>query len=499
MKAQIITPLVLLLFVAAFALMLEGPVTAETFTTLHSFTAPSSYPALINSDGAAPQAGLTLSGNTLYGTAAYGGSWGSGTVFALKTDGMALTNLHVFTAGTGNYGTNIDGVRPQADLVLSGTVLYGTAYGGGSFWGGGTVFAVDTDGAGFTNLHSLNPVGGDGSAPQAGLTLSANVLYGTAPYGLGNGTVFALNTDGTAFRILHNFAASSQNSYGVFTNSDGFQPQGVLLLSRNILYGTASRGGSSGSGTVFALRTDGTGFTNLHIFAESAGPYSTNFDGVVPQAGLVLSGNTLYGTTYQGGSSGNGTVFAINTDGTGYTNLHSFTAGAGNYRTNSDGIGPQAGLILSGSILYGTANQGGGSGQGTVFALNTDGTALARLHSFTALTGPDYTNRDGARPQGCLILSSNTLYGTASGGGRFGGGTVFSLALPFPQLTIRLFGTNIVLTWQTTTIGFNLQSTTSLGSWAVSTSNSPTPVVVNGLNTVSNSISDSQQFFRLSL
>ena len=66
-------------------------------------------------------------------------------------------------------------------------------------------------------------------------------------------------------------------------------------------------------------------------------------DGANPRAGLILSGNTLYGTAVGGGSSGNGTVFAVNTDGTGFTNLHSFTAGSdnpyGGY-TNSDGVNP---------------------------------------------------------------------------------------------------------------------------------------------------------------
>ena len=81
-------------------------------------------------------------------------------------------------------------------------------------------------------------------------------------------------------------------------------------------------GGSSGNGTVFAVNTDGTGFTTLHSFTGGS-------DGADPNAGLILSGNTLYGTASHGGSSGNGTVFAVNTDGTGFTNLHSFTAGTG--------------------------------------------------------------------------------------------------------------------------------------------------------------------------
>src|SRR5947208_2442806 len=89
----------------------------------------------------------------------------------------------------------------------------------------------------------------------------------------------------------------------------------------------AKFGGRSGAGTVFAITPDGTGFTTLYNFAALAGPYpGANSDGAYPLAGLTLSGNTLYGAAAYGGSSGNGTVFAVNTDGTGFTNLHGFTA-----------------------------------------------------------------------------------------------------------------------------------------------------------------------------
>src|SRR5207248_3153942 len=95
------------------------------------------------------------------------------------------------------------------------------------------------------------------------------------------------------------------------------------------LYGTAQYGGSSHDGTVFAVHTDGTGFTNLHSFTATFFPDYTNSDGAYPDAGLIVSGNTLYGTAVSGGSGNYGTVFAVNTDGTGFTNLHSFTGGDG--------------------------------------------------------------------------------------------------------------------------------------------------------------------------
>src|ERR1039457_5061361 len=194
-----------------------------------------------------------------------------------------------------------------------------------------------------------------------------------------------------------------------FNYSDGNYPVAGLILSGNTLYGTAEGGGSSGDGTVFAVNTDGTGFTNLHSFtATSAHPPYANSDGRNPFAGLILSGNTLYATAKEGGSLGYGTVFAVNTNGTSFTNLHNLAGG-------SDGALPDAGLLLSGDTLYGTAQQGGSSGNGTVFRLNTNGTGFTNLHSFTVNTAG--TNSDGAYPYAGLILSGNTLYGTASGGG----------------------------------------------------------------------------------
>ena len=113
------------------------------------------------------------------------------------------------------------------------------------------------------------------------------------------------------------------------TNSDGANPRCRIDFIGQHPVWDGALGGSSGNGTVFAVNTDGTGFTNLHSFTAttgtSTGPTPTATE-LIRIGGLILSGNTLYGTAQYGGSSGNGTVFAINTNGTGFTNLHSFTA-----------------------------------------------------------------------------------------------------------------------------------------------------------------------------
>src|SRR5258708_22561959 len=140
------------------------------------------------------------------------------------------------------------------------------------------------------------------------------------------GLILPGHTAAQTFTTLHSFTAPNN-----LINSDGSELYVGLVSSGNILYGTANIGGSAGAGTVFAVNADGTGFTNLHSFTALPpypGPYD-NGDGGNPYAGLILSNNTLYGTAIYGGSSGNGTVFALNPDGTGFTNLHSFNYGSG--------------------------------------------------------------------------------------------------------------------------------------------------------------------------
>jgi uncharacterized repeat protein (TIGR03803 family) len=477
-------------------LMLAARVTAQTFTTLHSFAGPT--------DGAVPYDGLILLGNTLYGTTYLGGSSNDGTIFKINTDGTCFTNMYNFTDSS-------DGSYPGAGLTISGNILYGTAsdlFGSSS----GDIFQINADGKCFTNLYNFTTLsaswsdGGtnsDGAIPLAALIISGDILYGTTYYGgdSAHGTVFAVNTNGMGFTNLHSFTVTSGEGGYLGTNSDGALPEAGLVLLSNILYGTASFGGNSGNGTVFAINTNGTGFTNLHSFIGS--------DGSAPSGGLVVSGNALYGTTKSGGSSSNGTVFKINTDGTGFTNFYNFTAtayGTGNSQltsTNGDGVNPRGSLILSGNTLFGIAEYGGNSGYGTVFAVNTDGTGFTTLHGFTIPNPPYYPpfNRDGIYPFTGLILSGNILYGTTTQGGSSAGGTVFSISL-LPQLNINLSGTNVILSWPTNVAGFDysgftLQSTTNLFPAAWNT-NSPPPVVVNGRYTVTNPISGTQMYYQLS-
>jgi len=487
----------LLALTFSFVPVLLNPAAAQTLRTLHNFTAtsPTSY---TNSDGARPSGGVILSGDTLYGTAQYGGVFTYGTVFSLKTDGTAFTTLHHF-----NF---YDGCNPLGGLLLSSNILYGTTSQGGTLANSGQVFALSTDGTGFTNLHTFVPlapnfpyVNSEGATPYGGLILLSNTLYGTASAGGdgAGGTVFALSRDGTAFTNLHSFTARLAPFH---TNADGARPLGALSSSGRTLYGTAFQGGGSANGTVFRVNIDGTGFTTLHSFtdASSFSDIYINEDGVGP-AFVLASMTTLYGTAAYGGTSGNGTVFKLKNNGAAFTNLHSFSELSDLYiGTNTDGATPFGAIILSGNTLYGTTKYGGSCGSGTVFALNTDGTGFTTLYSFTALSAG--TNFDGANPVAGLFLSRNTLYGTTSAGGTSGNGTVFSLPFP-PKLAIIPSGPYVILTWPTNYAGFSytayeLQSATNLDS-PIWTTVSPRPVTIGGQNVVVNTISDTPQFYRL--
>jgi len=400
--------------ITAISLILPCGATAQTLETLHSFAKLANDNAVTNADGFYPQCGLFLAGNTLYGTAPDGGTNGSGTVFAINTDGTGFRLLHTFSADTGYPAYNSDGVHPLGGLNLIGNTLYGVATGGGSS-DSGTVFSLNTDGTDFTTIYNFTN-GTDGSSPEGELLVLGNTLYGTATFGgnAGWGTVFSVNTNGQDFTTLYTFT----------NGTDGGFPEAGLILGGNTLYSTTSQDGSSNNGTVFAINPDGTGFRVVHVFtalsALSPTNTSTNTDGAFPKCGLVFAGGMLYGTASEGGDYGVGTVFGVNTNGAGFTTLHSFTAL--NAIFNSDGCIPFAGLVLSGTTLYGTAHLGGKYGFGTVFSVSTSGTDFTPLSSLGEGTY-------GAWPEAPLTLSGSELYGTTVFGGNGNTGAVFDLSL----------------------------------------------------------------------
>jgi len=483
------------------AVMLAGRAQAQYYAILKSFS-PGAINgvtgAYTNADGIDTVAEVLISGQTLYGVASGGGTNGSGTVFKLNFDGTGFKVLHHFSLAKTNasdVATNADGSGPQGRLFLQNATLYGTAAYGG-LYGDGTVFRVDTNGNNFTVIKFFQN-SPDGAYPYTGVLLpDPDVVIGETSLGGsggGLGTLFRMDTNGNNYAIIHEF-----NSYP----TNGVQPWGTLVQSGTNVYGTTYAGGTNLTGTIFRVNTNGSSFEVLKSF--SALVLNTNSDGAYPRAGLILSSNLLYGTTFSGGVFSNGVVFRINTDGSGFTNLHSLAATTGSFGSqyNLEGANPAGRLVLAGSTLYGTTRDGS-AGEGNIFSVNTDGSDYYYLRAFGA-TIP----YDGSVSMAGLTLSGAMLFGTTEFGGTNDTGTVFAFRWDnIPPVSIARTGTNVVLTWPTDTqynsnsFNFVLQSTPQLSanpSWSDVT-NPPTfnPFIGTAINVVTNPAAGAK-FYRLS-
>lgn len=336
------------------------------FTVLHTFAGGVA-------DGAVPYGSLTDVGGTLYGMTYFGGASNFGTVFRLGEDGGGFAVLHAFAGGAA------DGRYPVGSLLASGGVLYGTTGGGGPS-DLGTVFRINADGSGFALLHSFAGGGSGGRGPYGSLIGAGETLYGTTPdYYDQSATIFQINTDGSGFGVLHAFAGDG---------SQGTSP-GSLIVSGGELFGIAQEGGAGGLGTIYKVGRDGNGFAFQSFVATVSG-------GRHPYGSPIAVDGALYGMTAYGGAEtgGNGAIFRINPDGSGFTVLHSFAGGAT----------PYGSLIDLGGVLYGMT-------PAAVFKIDPDGSGFAVLHTFAGGA------TDGAFPYGSLVASDGVLYGMTSAGG----------------------------------------------------------------------------------
>jgi uncharacterized repeat protein (TIGR03803 family) len=230
------------------------------------------------------------------------------------------------------------------------------------------------------NIQAIYSFPQSPATPFAGLVagLDGN-FYGTTWSGGSNGVGAVIKiTPSGAWSTVYSFSPPVTNRGEFFTNPDGGQPWAALALgSDGNFYGTTWNGGNDGNGTVFKVTTNGA-LTTLVRFAGT--------NGANPEAGLTLGpdGN-FYGTTSTGGTNGSGTVFQVTTNGV-LTTLHSFTTGsydaANGYCTNSDGQAPEATLTLgTNGNFYGTCSAGGSGDSGTLFEVTTNGT-LTTIYTF---------------------------------------------------------------------------------------------------------------------
>jgi len=388
-------PLLLVVASAALSLCHASPLVASN-TILHTFAGEPN-------DGRAPAGGITLVGNVFYGTTRYGGAHNDGTIFRMNPDGSGYSILHHFAGGMN------DGSGPTGTLVVAGSTIYGTTINGGpnNF---GTIFSIDISGSNFVVLHTFPTGTDDGTFPPGTLVLVDSTLYGVAEQGGTDnlGTIFKIDTNGANYAKLHDFATGT---------SDGHLPLAGLTVAGSTLYGTTAQGGTSGNnaGTIFKIDLTGTGYMLLHSFTGIHG------DGYNPEHTLTLFGSTLYGVTNQGGTAGTGTIFKINTNGTGYGVLYSFEGSTGN-----DGA-PSSALTVVEDHLIGSTDPINANIPDLVYSVGLDGSGFGTLYRFNGPT------TEGREPGGDLAVIGSTLYGVTGFGGT-GRGVVY--ALPLPTLKI---------------------------------------------------------------
>ena len=375
-------------------------------TLLHTFGSSG------NTDGDGPESGLAQTPDgTIWGTTARGGTAGDGTIFKYTVDGK-YSVVHSFSDGS----VANDGYLPQSALTVGPDGnLYGVTVYGGSL-GYGCVFKMTPAGA-VTILHSFVS-GSDGSDPESSVTFGHDgKLYGTttfieddggddavstedSPSGTNTGTIYSLNPDGSDYVVQYRFDQSTAETIGQLA----FGTLTPALGSSPVFYGTLYDGGEYGQGTLYAFtpgKTDGSGKVRIiHAFNN---PNVSN-DGDYTGQGRVnvdSSGNII-GETTLGGSEKEGAIYMVAPDGSSYRILHNFNG--------TDGLLPTGGLVLgSDGAYYGTA-AGGNHNRGLVFRMlpTATGSDFSVVYSFG-----DSKASDGDDPQAKPFADSDgNLIGT---------------------------------------------------------------------------------------
>ncbi len=429
------------------------------------------------SDGQVPWGSLVSDGTYLYGMT-YGG--GSGLSPSCGSYGCG-TIFRIKPDGSGDtvlFNFNFaNGANPIGSLIYDGTFLYGMTWDGGSH-GGGVIFKIKPNGTGFDTLGCFGNNGLFGYKPESDLYYDGTYLYGTTTssnsYG---GNIFKIKTDGTGFTNLHNF---------IYEDINGSFPVSSLISDGTYLYGTTLYGGASRNGTVYKIKPDGTSFAKIYDFADSTNGHN-------PGGSLLYDGAYLYGMTRIGGINNKGVLFKVKTDGTGFSKLIDFNGTSGYF--------PNFGSLISdGTFLYGMTMDGGSIGEGNIFKIKPDGSNYTDLYDFSGYP-------HGSQPYGSLYFYNNILYGMTNSGGALGSlspwGTIFKFCIPvWSSSTSICLGDTATLianassistyTWNTGVIGDTIKVSPSVttiytvsGTTGTCTSVATTTVTVFPLPTVS--------------
>jgi uncharacterized repeat protein (TIGR03803 family) len=378
-----------IVFVAAVLLGVGAVAGAQTVATVYNFAGGTT-------SGANPWYVTLVQGTDgqLYGTTYNGGSKGMGTAFKVTTSGT-FTLLHSFNGGAS------DGAYPTGGFTLgSDGNFYGTTQlgGGGSPGSQGVAFKMTTTGA-ITLLHTFSSTT-DGAFPWGPPVLASDGnFYGTLSDSHNNqGLVYKLTSTGT-YSTIYTFD-STHGAYPIAPPTQG---------TDGLLYIPVSQGGTSFCGTIVKISTAGA-LNGSYSFPCGPG-------GAFPVGPLVqASDGNFYSTTQDGGSNGGGTIYQA-TPALAVTVMHSFGT------TFGDGLYPSAGMLLgTDGNYYGSTAEGGSFDDGTLFNTSIDGT-YNELFSFN--NSANLLQMAPLSPP--AQATSGLLYGMTEFGGSANEGTVYSL------------------------------------------------------------------------
>lgn len=277
-------------------------------------------------------------------TASQGGRHGEGTVMALIGGTPVAASL-----------SGRDGAFPTSGLTSgphqkSGYVFYTTTSGGGAH-GVGAILKIELSAKKLSSKVLYSFLGqSDGAHPNSALSKG---YFGT--------TSGSKDVPATVYEFVPGPTSELTTIYTFGSSADGTEPTGVyeeVEGSIPLLFGTTRNGGSSGYGTLYELRQQGTKYTKISLHAFTGG----RTDGAYPEGPPQKFDDFFWGVTEKGGRHNCGTIYRLDSYSGGYEVVYSFTCG-------KDGANPEAPLIGSGSQgLIGTTTAGGTDNDGTVFS-----------------------------------------------------------------------------------------------------------------------------------
>jgi len=326
------------------------------YTDLYSFTVAQAQTSITTQ--------LAIENNMIFGTLRNDTGDTGNVIYKIGTDGSGYTVLAQLTKATGRM--------PNGVLVTPDHVLYAANYNQGSTYEeSGSIVKVNTDGSGFAvvrdftkNFSQEIP---DGSTPINELTLLPDgKLLGACSVGgtksddvFASGLLFTIDQN-DVFKVIFEF--DNENTGGQPINAP-------ILGPDNFYYGVATFGGVNKRGTIYKVKSDGTGFQKLHDFSI---PTLSE-----PGGGVVFANGRLYGSASYGGTNDEGGLWGIDPDGNNYQVILNFDG------TNGQAPFLQTPVFRNDGFLY-FQTDGGANNKGLIFKIKPDGSGYTKLFDFDA-------------------------------------------------------------------------------------------------------------------